>query len=146
MKKFFIVLGSIFLALIVLGGIGIAIVQPLPDSKAIATIVGTWIVPSEQYTEVFRGDEFTFKPNRTFTSYAIFKIEDQEVRVEVEGKWRVEESVLIEEITKSSRKDIVPVGLITRDTLLEVTKNEYRYRSEDGQEGYHVRKTKSNHS
>jgi hypothetical protein len=114
--------------------------QPPSNSKAIATIVGTWIVPSEQYTEVFRGAEFTFKANGTFTSYAIFKIEDQEVRVEVEGKWRVEKGVLIEEITKSSRKDMVPVGLITRDTLLEVTEGEYRYRSEDGQEEYHVRK------
>ena len=40
----------------------------------------------------------------------------------------------IGEITKSSREQMVPVGLISRDTLLELTDKSYRYRRENGQE------------
>lgn len=114
---------------------------PLEDSKVRAILVGSWVIPHDQ---IMKTGDFNFKSDGTFTSYGILVIKDQEVRVEVEGKWKVEEGVLIEEITKSSHQRIVPIGLITRDTLLEVTNTQYRYRTESEKVSYHIREAKNN--
>jgi len=114
--------------------------QPVNDAEAATKLVGTWVIPKEHYTAVLRGGETTLKRDGTFTSFAVLKIKEQPVRIDVQGKWKVEKGVVIEEITKSSREQIVPLGLITRDTLLELTDKTYRYRSENGQERQNMRK------
>lgn len=119
----------------------VALKAELPaDPEVTEKLVGEWIVPQDQYTSVMRGGGLHFNKNGTFTSYGILKMKDQEIRIEVEGKWKVEKGILIEEITKSSHAQIVSVGSITRDTLLQLTNKEYRYRTEKGQEAYRVRK------
>jgi hypothetical protein len=114
--------------------------ESLRDAEATERLVGTWAVPKEHRNAALKGGETTFKADGTFTSFALLKIKDQQVRIEVRGKWKVEKGVVVEEITKSSKEQMVPVGLITRDTILELTDKAYLYRSDKGQERLNVRK------
>jgi hypothetical protein len=111
------------------------------DAEATAKLVGTWVIPKAYRNAALKGGETTFEAGGTFTSFALLKIKDQQVRIEVQGKWKVEKGVVIEQITKSSKEQMVPVGLITRDKILELTENTYLYRSEKGQERLNVRKS-----
>jgi len=114
--------------------------QPVNDAEATTKLVGTWIIPKDHLTAVIKGGETTFKSDGTFTSFALLRVQDQQMRIDVQGKWKMEKGVLIEEITRSSKEQMVPPGLITRDTLLELTDKTYRYRSEKGQERQQLRK------
>jgi len=128
---------GVWLSLLSIGAINL---KAADDADAKTKLIGTWVVPQEQYTPVIRGGETSFKGDGTFTSFALLRIRDQQIRIDVQGKWKVEKGVLIEEITKSSKEQMVPVGLISRDTLLEVNEKTYRYRSEKGQERHKLRK------
>src|SRR5262245_5941726 len=99
---------------------GILHAQSSKDPAATEKLVGTWTIPKESRNAALKGGETTFKADGTFTSFALLKINDQQVRLEVEGKWKVEKGVVIQKITKSSKEQMVPVGLITRDTILEL--------------------------
>jgi hypothetical protein len=113
----------------------------LPSDAEIRTkLVGDWMVPVSEFTDVAASGEIAFKADGTFTSTGIFMIAEVPVQLAVEGKWKVQDGVLVEEVTKTSHPHVAPVGLTTRDTLLEVTDKEYRFRSEDGREGVRVRK------
>ncbi len=65
---------------------------------------------------------------------------DEDLRIEVQGKWSVKDCILIEELTTSSQPQMAPVGWITRDTLLAVTDKEYRFRTDQKVEYTYVRK------
>jgi hypothetical protein len=116
------------------------IATPPPDAEATKLLVGTWVVPREQYTATSKDGGFTFRADSTFSSYGVFRIRDQDLRIEVEGKWNIKDGVLIEELTKSSQPQMAPVGDLTRDTLLTVTDKEYSFRTERGVEHTYVRK------
>lgn len=115
--------------------------QRLGDAEATAKLVGTWVIPKEQRNAALKGGEITFKADGTFTSFTVVKVKDQQVRIEVQGKWKVEKGVVIEEIIKSNKEQMVPVGVIARDTILELTDKAYLYRGEKGQERLNVRKS-----
>jgi hypothetical protein len=114
------------------------------DAQASAKLLGAWIVPQEQTTALKKAGGFTFKSDGTFTFYAIGTIGDQDKRIDAEGKWKVEEDVLIEEVTKSSDSRCLPVGFVTRDTLIDITENEYRFRTHTGRVESRVRKKTAN--
>jgi hypothetical protein len=113
---------------------------PPRDAEARSIMVGSWVLPREQYGAVRKGGGFTFKRDGTFTSYGLFAQGNAQIRIEVRGKWSIKKGILTEEITASSHPDVVPVGLVTRDTLLAVTDNEYRSRTERGVVQWYSRK------
>ena len=50
--------------------------------------------------------------------------------MELQGKWRVKDGILIEELTTSSQPQLAPVAWITCDILLAVTDKDYHSRTE----------------
>jgi hypothetical protein len=117
-----------------------ATAAPPSDADAAKLLVGTWIIPRAQYPAWSKDGAFVFHSNGTFTSYGIFAIRGGDLRVDIQGKWRVKDGVLIEEVTKSSQPQIIRAGLVTRDILLAVTDKEYRYRTARGSEHTYLRK------
>ena len=117
-----------------------ATAAPPPDAEAAKLLVGSWVLSPGRNSAIVKDAGFTFRSGRMFTSYAVLHIQDEDVRVEVEGKWSVKDSLLIEELTKSNHPEVAPVGLVTRDTLLAVTEKEYRSRTESGAEERYVRR------
>jgi hypothetical protein len=114
---------------------------PPPDSKAAKLLMGSWAVPVEQYNGTVKDGGLTFRADGTFTSFTVTPGHGQDLRVDAEGRWSIKDGILIEEITKSSRHDILSPGFTTRDTLLSVTEKEYRFRTEQGKERSRLRTT-----
>jgi hypothetical protein len=113
---------------------------PLSDNKASDKLVGSWLAPPAQYHAINSAGAFTFKRDGTFSSYGVFTHGNEKIRIEVKGKWRVKGGILIEELTASDRPDLVPVGLVTRDTLLGVTDKEFSFRTEHGDQYTYLRR------
>lgn len=102
-----------------------AMAAPPTDTEATRLLVGSWVSGEPRAP-----GGTTFKADGTFTSDGTFATRNGPITIKVEGKWHVKDGILIEELTRSSHPNIVPVGLTTRDTLLSVTEKEYRYRTE----------------
>jgi hypothetical protein len=116
------------------------IAAPPSDVEATKLLVGTWLIPRSQYDSAAKDGSVTFKTDGTFSSYAVFWIQAEEIRIDVQGKWKVKDGMLIEEVTSSSRPQMPAVGSTSRDTLLALTDKEYRYRTERGTEHTYTRK------
>lgn len=127
--------------IVCLGSGDVLTAQPLGDAEATGKLVGTWAIPKEYRNAALKDGQTTFKADGTFTSFTSVKINDKQVRIEVQGKWKVQKGVVIQEITKSNKEQLVPVGVTTRDTILELTDKAYLYRSDKGQERLNVRKS-----
>lgn len=108
------------------------------DTEVAKLLVGSWDCRGE--SAAAKECSFTFRADGTFSSRGVFHVGSRESRIEAEGKWKVEDSVLVEKLTTSSDPTTVPVGLITRDTVLSITKKEFRFKNEQGKEGSYVRK------
>jgi hypothetical protein len=113
---------------------------PPPDPEATRLLVGIWFVPRKEYAFTSKDGDFKFRADGTFSSFSVYRFGQEDVRVEVEGKWTIKNGVLMEKLTKSNRPLIAPVGALTRDTLLTVTNNQYRFRDDRGDEHTYVRK------
>lgn len=122
----------LFLALftVVLGAVPLH-AGPPPDAEATKLLIGKWAIP--QTPGVTKGF-FDFAADGTFTSGAILVAADGQAKMELEGRWKIEKGVLVEEITKSNHPEIVPVGTTTRDSLVVVTKEQFSYRDARGNE------------
>src|SRR5262249_5722015 len=113
---------------------------PPPDTEASTLLIGSWVVPRDQHRNMGQDGDYTFKSDGTFSSYGVFHVGDQDLRIEVEGTWSVKDGVLIEELTKSSEPQRARIGSVSRDTLLAVTDREYSFRNEGAVEHTYVRK------
>jgi hypothetical protein len=114
---------------------------PPSDSEAAKLLRGSWAVPVDQYNGAVKDGGDTFRADGTFTSFTVLPGHGQDIRYDVEGKWSIKDGILIEQVTKSNRPDIVRPGVTTRDTLLSVTQKEYRFRTERGKECSSLRTT-----
>lgn len=109
---------------------------PSSDAEATKLIVGKWVIPE---AKGMKDGFFEFAADGTFESGATLMGQGAELKVIVSGTWKVEDGVLVEEITKSSHPDIVSAGLVTRDTITDITKDEIIYRAQNGLEVVHRR-------
>ncbi|MDB6026182.1 MAG: hypothetical protein JWM68_2405 [Verrucomicrobiales bacterium] len=101
------------------------------DTETKRQLVGDWVADKQPGLVAATTK---FKPDGTFSSDATFMAPDGQITIKVEGKWRVERGVLIEELTRSSHPNIVRPGLVTRDTLISLTKDKCRYRNKEDKE------------
>ena len=109
-----------------------AMAAPPTDTEATRLLVGSWTRDDPAFVT-----GMTLKVDGTFTSEGTFATRNGPITIKVEGKWHVKDGILVEELTRSSHPNIVPVGHISRDTLLSVTQKEYRFRTVDAKEaGY----------
>src|SRR5262245_24619589 len=133
----------IVLSLVTLAIISTCLGQSVRDKELASKLIGTWIVPPKQYHNgpgsyrkvgsVMKSASRTFRPDGTFKLSAVLTIDGRDVPLRDEGKWQIENGVLIQEITKSDQPQIVPVGVVTKDILVSVTDTEYRFRTKDGE-------------
>lgn len=86
-------------------------------------LIGTW-----RYEDVTRIAEGTFKKNGTYTSKII---KAGVVTLEIDGKWSLEDGMILYEITKSSEPRI-PAGIRDRDRILKLTEDTYIIQAVNG--------------
>lgn len=114
------------------------VAAPPTDTEAARLLAGTWVATDKPGVS---DATMIFRPDGTFLTHATLNIPGGPIKFQAEGKWRMEGGVLIEELTRSSHPNLAPVGLLTRDTLTSVTADEYRYRTERGEERGYARRT-----
>ena len=110
--------------------------QTLTDEQATRLLLGRWTATSKPGL-IEAG--FLFKSDGTFSSEANFVRADEHLKIKVIGKWQVKDGILIEELTYSSNPNMIPPGLVTRDTLISVNEHEYKFRTEKGAEAVRLR-------
>ena len=105
--------------------------KPLEDREASAKLIGTWMVRPDDHSPVIGAGIYTFRRDGTYLVRGSVKFRDHYIDIEGQGTWRIVNGVLIQDVTKSSVPDIVPVGRIFHDILLGVTDEECWIREED---------------
>ena len=113
------------------------------DSKAQRLLIGDWTGKAQRlligdWTEVSRPilveNITTLSEDGTFVSRGTMTARGRAVPFRFEGRWRVQDGVVISEITQSSLPSIIHVGGSYHDTIIALTKTEYRYRDDEGKE------------
>lgn len=110
--------------------------QSAQDKELASKLVGTWGVPPKQS---LKSSTVTFRADGTLKGSMVVSVGGRDVTLHDEGKWKVENRTLITEITKCDQPAMIPVGTVTRETLVSVTDREYRVRTKDGVEEYRTR-------
>jgi hypothetical protein len=108
--------------------------KPLEDREAAAKLMGTWMIRPDDYASIMGAGIYTFRGDGTYLAQGTVKFRDRYVTVEGQGNWRIVKGVLIEDVTKSSVPEIVPIGRTYHDILLAVTDEQCWIREEDGTE------------
>jgi hypothetical protein len=103
----------------------------LSDSKAQRLLIGNW---TEVSRPILKENITTLRTDGTFVSNGTLAANGRAITVKFEGRWHVQNGVLISEITESSAPFIILVGRISHDTIITLAKTEYRYRDDEGKE------------
>ena len=90
------------------------------------------MIRPDDHASIMSGGIYTFRRDGTYLAQGSVKFRDHYVTVEGQGNWRIVKGVLIEDVTKSSVPEIVPIGRTYHDILLAVTDEECWIREEDG--------------
>jgi hypothetical protein len=132
---------SVSAAVVILAISGIPKLQGKPpeDQEMAAKLVGTWMAHPDEYGFSMKTGIYTFRADKTFVSSGGFARGGRHLDVEIEGKWWIENSVLFEEITKTSFPEVVPLGHIYRGIILGISDEGCWLREEDGKEHFLTR-------
>jgi hypothetical protein len=114
----------IILSIVLFGCVSMA-----DDAKYTQLLIGEWHALPE--TLPIKEARTYFNQDGTFESYAVFPVPGGEVRIDVEGIWKIQDGYMIEEITKSSNPRFPKVGSISKDKIISLTEREFIYEDDD---------------
>ena len=105
------------------------------DAAMAKQLIGPWEhVHGNPKQSWLKSGEYVFKRDGTFTSVAHGVGNGLNLRIHVEGKWRIENGFLVEEVTKISHPQFAPVGLVTRDRIVALRDGSLSTRTPEGNE------------
>lgn len=100
----------------------------LPDEYLRKHIVGAWKIHiKKDNTEINAIDKFF--PNGKVEQKGIIKTPHREVSVEMKSSWQIEHGFLIWTLESISPSGMRPVGSITKNRILSMSDNEFKYKS-----------------
>jgi hypothetical protein len=110
----------------------------LPDDKeAVSTLIGTWIVPLEQlkpfdeHPDWIKQARYVFRRDGTFALSGLLKGDGHALEIEIEGKWKIEKGVLIQEFTNSNHSALFPLGKQLRDVIVSISQKKFCFREQE---------------
>lgn len=108
----------------------------VPPAAALAVtqeaLVGTWYLDMEMGGARVQGVT-EYKANGTLQGRARVAIEDESIDLTVKGTWKLDGTTLSTTVTESNNPEMMPVGEVSEDEILELSASILRYRDEDGQ-------------
>ena len=96
---------------------------PTPNADFVISkqLVGLWRVEPQGASQSWvKSGEYVFRADGTFTCDTHAVGRGLNARIIVRGKWRVENSHLVQEVTKSSHPHFLASGLRTRDRIVSL--------------------------
>jgi hypothetical protein len=94
--------------------------------------VGTWIVDEQLPHNGSMKGSVIIDPDGKFTSDATIVLDQKKDHVSFEGTWQVKNGALVETVLKSN-SELVQVGHVTSDKIINVDENELVYQTESGE-------------
>lgn len=95
------------------------------------SLVGNWHLDME-VDEVRVKAVTEYKAGGTFQSHATVVMDGESNEMVVKGTWKLDGNTLTTTITESDSPDLLPVGEVSKDEVLELSATVLRYRDEDG--------------
>jgi hypothetical protein len=108
------------------------------DTEITKLLVGDWDFRS--VSPAVKEGTFTFRSDGTWSSHGLFHVGPREYRIDAEGTWQVKNGLLVEKLTKCSDPTTIHIGQITRDKVLSITNNKFRFERDEGTQASYVRK------
>jgi hypothetical protein len=96
-----------------------------------ADLVGTWHLDMAMGEAKVKGHT-EYKADGTFQGRATLVVEEETTELTVKGTWKLDGQTLATTITESNNPDLLPVGEVSKDQILELNASTLRYRDEDG--------------
>jgi hypothetical protein len=96
------------------------------------SLVGTWYLDMELGGVRVQGAT-EYKADGTLQGRARFAMEDETIDLAVKGTWKLDGKTITTTVTQSSNPEMMPVGEVSKDEILELTASTLRYRDEEGQ-------------
>jgi hypothetical protein len=101
------------------------------DADIRRLIVGKWAQEIKSDNGVTVKGTTTYKSDGTFTADATFSVGGQDIRITLEGTWKVADGVIAETIQKSSFPG-VPSGQTSKDHVLSISQKSLERKDEQG--------------
>jgi hypothetical protein len=105
-----------------------------PAAKTAITkeaLVGTWYLDMEVGGVRAQGAT-EYKADGTLQGRARFTTEDETTDLNVKGRWKLDGRTLTTTVTESSDPEMIPIGEVSKDEILELSASILRLRDEDG--------------
>jgi hypothetical protein len=118
------------LCLLLLLGCGHA--KPLTDADITDRIVGSWKVDSVLPTGVTASGTVSIFRDGSLTCNTEFVRETRTLNMSYTGTWRADKGLLIETIKTTSNSNLLAVGFVTRDKILQLDDKKLVFEMESG--------------
>lgn len=112
---------------------GWAIAEDLSDEEITKRLVGKW---EEEVDEDGIKGKVTIDYKKDGKAFAegTLEIGGQNIKIKVEGSWKVSAKELVFTFDKVEPEGLVPVGTVSRDKILTIDEKSCTYRDEQGKE------------
>ena len=113
-----------------------ALSDPVPPAKPVPAfaktdLVGTWHLDMALGETIVKG-RTEYGADGTMRGNATIVLEDDTIELTLKGTWEIDGTTLITTITESNNPELMPVGDVSKDEILELTPSTLRYRDENG--------------
>ena len=95
-------------------------------------ILGQW---KEEFVEgpaTFKGFE-TYQRDGTLIADGMLSLQGQKIPIKLAGVWEIKNGTLIATLKKSNVPQMMPVGIVSKDKIVEINQTVFRYKTEDGE-------------
>jgi hypothetical protein len=95
-------------------------------------IIGAWTQVLED--EVIKSEGvFVYKKDGSLTLNGTFNFNKQKIIIKVSGTWEIKNSQLITTVHKTNQPKTLPIGHISKDTIIEINKDIFKFKTADGE-------------
>jgi hypothetical protein len=110
------------------------------DEEISKLLIGKWIVDEGdgQKEPKIKGS-VNYKKDSTVVVEATIDFGKDNLKVFLEGTWKVKDGVITATVTKTSHPELIKEGHISKDKLISVSDKELKYTDEMGKEKLHKR-------
>ena len=95
-------------------------------------ILGQWKQEFVQGPASMKGLE-TYNRDGTLIGDGMLSLQGQKIPIKLSGVWEIKNGILIATVNKSNVPQMLPVGTVSKDKIVEINQTVFRYKTEDGE-------------
>lgn len=95
-------------------------------------ILGQWKQEIVQGPATIKGLD-TYNRDGTLIADGMLSLQGQKIPIKLSGVWEIKNGILIATVNKSNVPQMLPVGTVSKDKIVEINQTVFRYKTEDGE-------------